>query len=139
MKELMCKVGGMSFVGTIDSDGMPNIAPRLILETLNTVEEEDTLVFGDLPEHHTYRNLERNPKCTICVVDPNTYVSFQLKGKAIIEPGTSLLTAKIKDKLSKMGLGNQPWETIKVIVTEAFSHKPEEAWKNLHDKASATL
>lgn len=134
VKELMCKLNGLSMVGTVDSGGMPNVAPRFILET----PDDEFLVFGDIPKHHTYQNLRRNPKCTVCIVDPATYASFQLKGEATFE-STGPIQSKVKEKLTAMGLGNEPWEAVKIRVTEVFSHRPEEAWKVQLNKAGTKM
>ncbi|MEW6102178.1 MAG: pyridoxamine 5'-phosphate oxidase family protein [Candidatus Omnitrophota bacterium] len=72
------------FVATVDAKGMPNVVPKGNIAVL----DDDSLVFADLYSHQTKKNLLKNPKIAISVVNPASYKGYQLKGKAeIIKKG----------------------------------------------------
>jgi predicted pyridoxine 5'-phosphate oxidase superfamily flavin-nucleotide-binding protein len=90
----------LAYVATVDEDGMPNVVPKGDIAILN----ENTIVFADLYSHQTKKNLMKNPRIAISVVNPAGYKGYQIKGRAkIIERGS-----KEYDKLcSQISEGGQ--------------------------------
>ncbi|MGD0335952.1 MAG: pyridoxamine 5'-phosphate oxidase family protein [Candidatus Omnitrophota bacterium] len=70
----------LAFVATADLKGRPNVVPKGNLAVL----DEGTIVFADLYNHQTKKNLLVNPNIAITVVNPAGYTGYQLKGKAKI-------------------------------------------------------
>jgi len=86
----------LAFIATADEKGMPNVVPKGDIAIL----DDNTIVFADLYAHQTKKNLLKNPKIAITVVNPAGYKGFQLKGAAkIIEQGKTydLLAKRISD------------------------------------------
>lgn len=75
----------LGYVATVAADGVPNVSPKGSL----TVLDDDNLVFADVESPHTVRNLEKNPKTEINVVDPLSRRGFRFRGTAkVVHTGT---------------------------------------------------
>ena len=71
------------FLGTCDEEGKPNISLKGIVDV-----DANKLYFFDLFMAKTRKNLEKNPRLSFFVMDLDSSVGYQLKGKAtIIEEG----------------------------------------------------
>jgi uncharacterized protein len=76
----------LGFVATVDETGTPNLSPKGSL----TVLDDDNLVFADIESPHTVRNLEKNPRTEINVVDPYVRKGYRFRGKGtVLHTGTS--------------------------------------------------
>ena len=62
----------LAFVATVDSKGRPNVVPKGNLAVL----DEGTIVFADLYNHQTKKNLLVNPNIAITVVNPAGYTGY---------------------------------------------------------------
>lgn len=72
------------FVATVDSAGDPHVVPKGTVDVLG----DRHIIFVDLQESQTKKNLLHNPSVAITVVNPTSYEGYQLKGRAeIIERG----------------------------------------------------
>lgn len=75
----------LGYVATVSEDGSPNVSPKGSL----TVLDDHNLVFADVESPHTVRNLEKNPRTEINVVDPFLRKGYRFRGKAtVLHTGT---------------------------------------------------
>ncbi|MCI4365413.1 MAG: pyridoxamine 5'-phosphate oxidase family protein, partial [Thermoplasmata archaeon] len=58
----------LGYVATISPEGAPTLSPKGSL----TVWDDDHLMFADIESPHTIRNLGKNPRTEMNVVDPFT-------------------------------------------------------------------
>lgn len=68
----------LAYIATVDGNGQPNVVPKGSVAVL----DDDHLAFADLYAHQTKKNLLRNPRIAVVVVNPASYEGYQLKGKA---------------------------------------------------------
>jgi uncharacterized protein len=68
----------LGFVATINPDGSPNVSPKGTV----TVWDEASLVFADLASPGTVRNLARDPRVAVNVVDPVSRKGWRFAGVA---------------------------------------------------------
>ncbi len=68
------------FLGTSDKDGKPNISIKGIVSA-----DSKRLYFCDLFTAKTKKNLDVNPRISFFVIDWNSFVGYQFKGKAKVE------------------------------------------------------
>jgi predicted pyridoxine 5'-phosphate oxidase superfamily flavin-nucleotide-binding protein len=76
VKEFM--PGKTAWVGTVSSDGMPNVTPKGTIRVL----DDEHLVFADLFLKKTHENVLANPKVAVTVVDEKSAKGYQIKGTA---------------------------------------------------------
>jgi predicted pyridoxine 5'-phosphate oxidase superfamily flavin-nucleotide-binding protein len=75
----------LGYVATVSEDGAPNVSPKGSL----TVLDEHNLVFADVESPHTVRNLERDPRVEVNVVDPYARKGYRFRGRAtVLHTGT---------------------------------------------------
>lgn len=80
----------LGYVATVSDDGSPNVSPKGSL----TVLDDSNLVFADVESPHTVRNLEKNPRTEINVVDPYLRKGYRFRGKAtVLHTGTAFWKA----------------------------------------------
>lgn len=92
-----------------------NISPR----TAFHLDQDGSLYWLELFRHKTLRNLQKNPWCTVAVLDKNKLAGYQLKGNATVVSDRKLrkeMRAKIIDKLTRMHKQR--------ILTQAKCKKP---------------
>lgn len=70
----------LGYVATVAPDGSPYASPKGSL----TVLDDSRLVFADVESPHTVRNLEKNPRTEVNVVDPYTRKGYRFRGSATI-------------------------------------------------------
>jgi predicted pyridoxine 5'-phosphate oxidase superfamily flavin-nucleotide-binding protein len=64
-------------VATAGRDGKPNVAPKSV-----TVQDPETLVWGELYFLQTYKNLLDNPFASICIWQKNPpFTAYKLNGQ----------------------------------------------------------
>jgi uncharacterized protein len=68
----------LGYVATVSTDASPNVSPKGSL----TIWDDEHLVFADIESPHTVRNLAKNPRVEINVVDPNSRKGFRFRGQA---------------------------------------------------------
>ncbi len=68
----------LGYIATISPDGAPNLSPKGTI----TVWDEDHLVFADIRSPRTVRNLMRDPRCELNVVDPFLRKGYRFRGTA---------------------------------------------------------
>lgn len=88
-------------VGSADKSGLPNVSPR----TSFYLDQDGSIYWLDLFAHKTFRNLQKNPWCSIAVFEKKKLSGYQLKGKIKIVSDKKTkqeVTAKIIDKLTRL-------------------------------------
>lgn len=76
----------LGYVATVSQDGSPNVSPKGSL----TVLDPENLVFADVESPHTVRNLERDARVEVNVIDPFTRKGFRFRGRAeVLHTGTN--------------------------------------------------
>ena len=76
--------GRLAYVATTSGAGEPNCVPKGSMGVL----DDEHLVFADLYEGTTMRNLQANGRIAVTIVNPAAYRGYQFKGTAtLIPPG----------------------------------------------------
>lgn len=73
------------FLGTCDEHGKPNISIKGVVDI-----DPKRIYFFDLFVAKTRKNLESNPKISFFVIDLDSFIGYQLKGRAKIVEGGKL-------------------------------------------------
>ena len=68
----------LGFVATVNPDGSPNLSPKGTV----TIWDETSLVFADLASPGTVRNLSRDARVAVNVVDPVSRKGWRFAGVA---------------------------------------------------------
>ncbi|MDW5564076.1 MAG: pyridoxamine 5'-phosphate oxidase family protein [Methanomassiliicoccus sp.] len=76
-----------ALLATVSPEGVPNVAPKGSL----TVLDDERLVFADLVEGRTTRNLQARPNVAVVVLDPQGN-GYQIKGRGSPDETGSALT-----------------------------------------------
>lgn len=63
-----------SFVGTVETNGSPNVSPRFLLEAA-----DDYLLWGDKFKNKTFVNFSRPSPITVAMIDWNQQIGYQAK------------------------------------------------------------
>jgi uncharacterized protein len=117
---LILKNDNVVLVGSVDSKGVPNIAPRFVLAVI----EDEKLLFADAFRNKTFDNIKAWRKVTVSVMDKETMGGFQLKGDAE-EVTDKELVAQANAKLDEYGIHAEPQRAWVLTVNEVYSLKPE--------------
>lgn len=70
----------LGYVATVSEDGIPNLSPKGTI--IRWVENK--LAFADIRSPNTIKNLEKNPRLEINIVDPLLRKGFRVKGTGTI-------------------------------------------------------
>ena len=117
---LILKNDDVVLVGSVDPNGVLNIAPRFVLAVI----EDEKLLFADAFKNKTFDNLRVWKKVTVSIMDKETMGGFQLKGDA--EEVTDLeLVAQASAKLLEHGIAAKPQRAWVLSVNAVYSLKPE--------------
>lgn len=87
-------------VGSSDVKGICNVSPR----TTFLLDSDGSIYWLELFKHKTYRNIQKNPWCSIAVFDKKKIVGYQIKGKVTLVKDRKLrseITVKIIDRLTR--------------------------------------
>ena len=116
MKEMVASQ--QCFVGTVNEDGTPNVAPKRSTRILSDQE----LIFTEGTGGTTYANVKRGSKVAVSVVNRDILNGFRFLG----EP-TCLDSGELYEQAAavsaKMGLP-KPFAVVVIKVTEIHSLKP---------------
>lgn len=107
---LILKNGNVVPVGSVDSKGMPNIAPRFVLAVI----EDEKLLFADAFKNKTFDNIKAWRKVAVSIMDKETMGGFQLKGDAE-EITDRELVAQANAKLRGYGISCEAAEGVGAI------------------------
>jgi predicted pyridoxine 5'-phosphate oxidase superfamily flavin-nucleotide-binding protein len=106
------------FVGTVDANGVPNVAPKRSTRVLS----DDELVFTEGTGGTTYANVKRGSKVAVAVVNREIPNGFRFIGDATCwESGEIYENAAAIS--AKMGLP-KPHAAVVIKITEIHSLKP---------------
>lgn len=100
-----------SFVGTVETNGSPNVSPRFLLEAA-----DNFLLWGDKFKNKTFLNFSRPSPITVNLIDWNKMDGYQAKGWATFHFfGETLI--KVNDYWKKFGITN-PFQAVHFRVEE---------------------
>lgn len=78
-----------------------NVSPRTIFH----LDKDGSIYWLEIFKHKTFRNLQKNPWCTVAVFDKRGLTGYQLKGKATILTNgviSERISLKIIDILTRL-------------------------------------
>ena len=115
-EEMKTLVGNQqAFVATASPDGVPNISAKGSTEVL----DDEHMVFYELTGGRTWKNLQKNPKVAIAVVDRSKMKGYRFVGTAeAITEGE--LYAKAKKLAEMLKIPVPPQAAVKVKVEEIY-------------------
>jgi predicted pyridoxine 5'-phosphate oxidase superfamily flavin-nucleotide-binding protein len=106
------------FVGTVNADGTPNVAPKRSTRVLS----DNSLIFTEGTGGATYSNIKRGSKVSISVVNREVIDGYRFVGNAsVLESGELYEQAVVMS--AKIGMP-KPRAVIVIDITETHSLKP---------------
>ena len=106
------------FIGTVNADGTPNVAPKRSTRVLS----DNSLIFTEGTGGATYANVKRGSKVSIAVVNRDILDGYRFVGSAVLqESGDLYEQAAAMSK--KMGMP-KPLGVVVINITEIQSLKP---------------
>ena len=106
------------FIGTVNSDGTPNVAPKRSTRVLS----DDSLIFSEGTGGATYANIKRGSKVSVAVVNRDLLYGYRFNGTAsIYESGESYEQAAVISE--KRGMP-KPLAVVVIHISEIHSLKP---------------
>ena len=106
------------FVGTVDADGNPNVAPKRSTRVLS----DDSLIFTEGTGRTTYENVKRGSKVAIAVVNRDILDGYRFIGTPLLLENGELYEQSAAMS-AKMGLP-KPHAVVVVNISEINSLKP---------------
>jgi predicted pyridoxine 5'-phosphate oxidase superfamily flavin-nucleotide-binding protein len=106
------------FVGTVNQDGTPNVAPKRSTRVLG----DDMLVFTEGTGGATYENILRGSKVSVSVVNRDVLNGYRFIGKATLTDSGDLYDQAV-EMATKMGMP-EPFGVVTIHVEEIHSLKP---------------
>ena len=106
------------FIGTINADGTPNVAPKRSTRVLS----DDSLIFTEGTGGATYANLKRGSKVSISVVNRDILDGYRFAGNAELQESGDLYEQAAAMSL-KTGMP-KPKAVAIIKITEIHSLKP---------------
>lgn len=106
------------FVGTVDADGNPNVAPKRSTRVLS----DETLIFSEGTGGATYANIKRGSRVSVAVVNREILNGFRFVGSAVLHESGELYEQSAAISV-KMGL-RKPIAVCVVHIDEIHSLKP---------------
>lgn len=106
------------FIGTVNADGTPNVAPKRSTRVLS----DDTLMFTEGTGGTTYANIKRGSKVAISVVNRETIDGYRFIGDpSLVESGE--LYDQAVAMSARIGMP-KPLAVVVIKITEIHSLKP---------------
>ncbi len=106
------------FVGTVNADGSPNVAPKRSTRVLS----DDSLIFNEGTGGATYENLKRGSKVSIAVVNREILEGYRFIGSATLQDNGNLYD-RAAEMAAKLGM-RKPIAVVIVHIEEIHSLKP---------------
>jgi uncharacterized protein len=106
------------FVGTINADGTPNVAPKRSTRVLS----DDSLIFNEGTGGATYANLKRGSKVSVSVVNREILDGYRFVGTVELQESGALYE-QAAVMAEKMGM-RKPIAVGIIHITEIHSLKP---------------
>jgi uncharacterized protein len=106
------------FIGTVDADGTPNVAPKRSTRVLS----DDSLIFTEGTGGATYANIKRGSKVSVAVVNRDTLEGYRFVGNATLQESGELYdqAAEMSAKIGRP----KPYAVVIIQVAEIHSLKP---------------
>jgi len=106
------------FVGTVNEDGTPNVAPKRSTRVLS----DDSLIFTEGTGGATYANIKRGSKVSISVVNREILDGYRFVGNASLQESGELFeqAAALSAQLGRL----KPFAVVVIFITEIHSLKP---------------
>ncbi len=106
------------FVGTVNKDGTPNVAPKRSTRVLS----DDSLIFTEGTGGATYANIKRGSKVSISVVNREILDGYRFVGNAFLQEGGELYE-QAAAMSAKLGMP-KPKAVAIIQIVEIHSLKP---------------
>ena len=106
------------FIGTVDADGMPNVAPKRSTRVLS----DDSVIFTEGTGGTTFANIKRGSKICVAVVNRENLDGYRFIGTPAIHDNDELYEQAAAMSL-KMNMP-KPRAVVVIKVTEIHSLKP---------------
>lgn len=100
---------GIFAVGTIGTNNLPNVSPRIFFRI-----DEDVIYWLDFFKHKSYKNIQENPWVTIAVFNKDDLKGFQFRGIVSFITDEPQKT-EIKESIIKKTLEKNSSEKIKKL------------------------
>ncbi len=106
------------FVGTVNADGTPNVAPKRSTRVLS----DTSLIFSEGTGGATYENVKRGSKVSIAVVNREILDGYRFVGDTVLHESGDLYEVSAAMAV-KVGMP-KPRAVVVVNITEIHSLKP---------------
>ncbi len=106
------------FIGTVNADGTPNVAPKRSTRVLS----DESLIFTEGTGGATYANIKRNPTVSVAVVNRDIVDGYRFIGRASMLESGELYDAAAETS-AKLGRP-KPFGVAVINITEIQSLKP---------------
>ena len=106
------------FIGTVNSDGTPNVAPKRSTRVLS----DDSLIFSEGTGGATYANIKRGSKVSVSVVNRDIIDGFRFLGNASLHEDGQLYE-QAAEMAEKRGMP-RPIAVVVIKLTEIHTLKP---------------
>jgi predicted pyridoxine 5'-phosphate oxidase superfamily flavin-nucleotide-binding protein len=106
------------FVGTVNADGTPNVAPKRSTRVLS----DESLIFTEGTGGATYANIKRGSKVAVSVVNREILDGFRFLGNASLQENGELYEQAATMSV-KLGMP-KPRAVVVIHITEIHSLKP---------------
>jgi len=116
MKEMIATQ--QCFIGTVNSDGTPNVAPKRSTRVLS----DESLIFTEGTGGTTYANIKRGSKVSVAVVNREILNGFRFLGNAVAQEDGDLYE-QAAAMSAKIGMP-KPVAVVVIKILEIHSLKP---------------
>ena len=106
------------FIGTVNADGTPNVAPKRSTRVLS----DESLIFTEGTGGATYANIKRGSKVSVAVVNRDAVDGYRFIGEASLQDSGELYDAAVAAS-AKMGKP-KPFAVAIIKISEIQSLKP---------------
>jgi predicted pyridoxine 5'-phosphate oxidase superfamily flavin-nucleotide-binding protein len=116
MKEMIATQ--QCFIGTVNADGTPNVAPKRSTRVLS----DNSLIFTEGTGGATYSNIKRGSKVSVAVVNRDIVDGYRFNGEATLLDSGDLYeaAASVSVKLGRP----KPFAVVVIKITEIHALKP---------------
>jgi predicted pyridoxine 5'-phosphate oxidase superfamily flavin-nucleotide-binding protein len=106
------------FIGTVNEDGTPNVAPKRSTRVLS----DSSLIFTEGTGGATYSNIKRGSKVSISVVNREILDGYRFVGSPVLHESGELFE-QAAAMSAKLGMP-RPYAVVEINITEIHSLKP---------------
>lgn len=106
------------FVGTVDADGYPNVAPKRSTRVLS----DNSLIFSEGTGGATYENIKRGSKVSVAIANRDILDGYRFVGEAILHESGDLYEQSAAMSV-KMGMP-KPRAVVVINIAEIHTLKP---------------